>query len=59
MDKKSSIRFPASSSDNRKSEIENLKWSGIVAIGITFAFGGAVAQAQQWFLEPFLRRVRR
>jgi ABC-type uncharacterized transport system substrate-binding protein len=51
MDKKSSIRFPASSSDNRKSKIQNLKWGGIVALVVTlviaFALGGAVAQAQQ------------
>jgi len=34
-------------SDNRKSEIQNQKWLGIVAIGGTFAMCGAVAQAQQ------------
>ena len=34
-------------SGNRKSKIENLKWAGIFAIALTFAFGGAVAQAQQ------------
>jgi putative ABC transport system substrate-binding protein len=34
-------------SDNRKSAIENLKLAGIVAIALTFAFGGAVATAQQ------------
>src|SRR2546427_9312653 len=27
--------------------IQNLKWGGIIAIALTFAFGGAVAQAQQ------------
>jgi hypothetical protein len=27
--------------------MENLKWVGIVAIALTFVFGGAVAQAQQ------------
>jgi len=27
--------------------IENLKWAGIFAIALTFAFGGVVAQAQQ------------
>jgi ABC-type uncharacterized transport system substrate-binding protein len=55
MDKKSSIRFPSSSSDNPKSKtcgersrtIQNLKWVGIFAIALTFAFGGAVAWAQQ------------
>jgi putative ABC transport system substrate-binding protein len=34
-------------SGNRKSKIQNLKWVGIVAIGVTFAMCGAVAQAQQ------------
>src|SRR6266481_7659050 len=34
-------------SANRKSEIQNQKWLGIVAIGVTFAMCGAVAQAQQ------------
>ena len=34
-------------SDNLKSKIQNLKWGGIVAIGVTFALFGAVAQAQQ------------
>jgi putative tryptophan/tyrosine transport system substrate-binding protein len=42
-------------SDNRKSKtciesrrsIQNLKWVGIVAIGVTFAMCGAVAEAQQ------------
>src|SRR4029450_8726761 len=39
-------RFLDSCSDNRKSKIENPKWAGIFAIALTFAFGGAVAQAQ-------------
>ena len=47
MNKKSSIRFPVTSSDNRKSKIQNLKWGGIVALVVTFAMCGAVAQAQQ------------
>src|SRR5215471_4307144 len=34
-------------SDNPKSKIENLKWWGIFAIAFAFAFGGAVALAQQ------------
>ena len=34
-------------SDNRKSKIENRKWVGLLAIGITFAMCGAAAQAQQ------------
>ena len=34
-------------SDNLKSKIENLKLVGIFAIALTFAFGGAVADAQQ------------
>ena len=48
-------RFLDSSSDNRKSKtcterrrsIQNRKWVGIVAIVLTFIFGGAVAEAQQ------------
>ena len=40
-------RFLNSRSDNRKSKIKNLKLGGIVAIGITLAMCGAVAQAQQ------------
>jgi putative ABC transport system substrate-binding protein len=34
-------------SDNRKSKIQNLKWGGIVAIGVAFAMCGVVAAAQQ------------
>ena len=41
------LRFSDSQSDNLKSQIQNLKWLGIVAIGITFAMCGAVAEAQQ------------
>jgi putative tryptophan/tyrosine transport system substrate-binding protein len=48
-------RFLNSSSNNIKSKtcteprrsIQNLKWAGIVAIGVAFAMCGAVAQAQQ------------
>ena len=40
-------RFFDSRSDNRKSKIQNLKWVGIVAIGVTFATCGAVVEAQQ------------
>ena len=40
-------RFFASQSDNLKSKIENRKWVGISAFVLTFAFGGAVALAQQ------------
>jgi putative ABC transport system substrate-binding protein len=40
--------FPSKSlSDNRKSAIQNPKWVGIFAIALTFAFGGAVVEAQQ------------
>jgi putative ABC transport system substrate-binding protein len=35
------------SPNNRESKIQNLKWGGIVAIGVTFAMCGAVATAQQ------------
>ncbi len=41
------IRFADFHSDNLKSKIQNLRWGGIVAIGVTFALFGAVAQAQQ------------
>jgi putative ABC transport system substrate-binding protein len=49
------LRFLSSQSDNRQSKtcaepgrsIENRKWAGIFAIALTFAFGGAVAEAQQ------------
>jgi putative ABC transport system substrate-binding protein len=34
-------------SENRQSKIQNRKWVGIVAIGVTFAMCGAVAEAQQ------------
>jgi putative tryptophan/tyrosine transport system substrate-binding protein len=44
-------RFLNSCSDNRQSKIQKrprrLKWVGILAIALTFAVGGAVAQAQQ------------
>jgi ABC-type uncharacterized transport system substrate-binding protein len=40
------VRRLESFSDNRKSEIQNRKWVGIVALLITFAMCGAVAQAQ-------------
>jgi putative ABC transport system substrate-binding protein len=49
--------FSNSSSDNRKSKIENLKWVRIVAIVVTFAFGGAVAQAQQPTKIPLIGRL--
>jgi putative ABC transport system substrate-binding protein len=40
--------FPSKSlSDNRKSAIQNPKWMGIFAIALTFAFGGALVDAQQ------------
>jgi putative ABC transport system substrate-binding protein len=40
-------RFLDFYSDNRKSKIENRKWVWLLAIALTFAVGGAVAQAQQ------------
>ena len=43
----SSRQFSEFYSANRKSEIQNPKWLGIVAISVTFAMCGAVAQAQQ------------
>jgi putative ABC transport system substrate-binding protein len=41
------MRFLDSLSDNPKSKIENPKLVGLLAITLTFAIGGAVAQAQQ------------
>src|SRR5713226_1611584 len=41
------IRFFDSQSDNRKSEIENLKWLGLSVIAFVLVVTGAVAQAQQ------------
>jgi putative ABC transport system substrate-binding protein len=41
------MRSSSSRSDNRKSKIQNLKWGGIVTIGVAFAICGAVATAQQ------------
>jgi hypothetical protein len=49
------IRFSQCRSDNRKLKtctelrrsIQNLKWCGIVAIGVTFVMCGVAAQAQQ------------
>ena len=43
----SSKRVSDSCSDNRKSKIQNLKLVGIVALIVTFAMCGAVAEAQQ------------
>src|SRR5262249_39554162 len=43
----SAKRISESCSDNLKSAIQNRKWLGIFAVSFTFAFGGAVAQAQQ------------
>ena len=39
--------FKSILSSNLKSKIQNLKWVGILAIAVTFAFGAAVATAQQ------------
>ncbi len=47
MNRRSWERWLDSFSDNRKSEIENPKLVGLVAIGVAFALCGAVAQAQQ------------
>ncbi|MBM2806335.1 MAG: transporter substrate-binding protein [Deltaproteobacteria bacterium] len=41
------MRWLDSFSGNQKSKIQNPKWIRVVAIVATFAFGGAVAQAQQ------------
>ncbi len=42
-----SIRFPAFSSGNRKSKIQNRKWMGLFAIVVALAVCGARAEAQQ------------
>ncbi len=55
-----SMRLGFSCSDNRKSKtcteprrsIRNPKWLGIIALGVTFAMCGVVAQAQQPTLVP-------
>jgi putative tryptophan/tyrosine transport system substrate-binding protein len=47
MNKKHWVRCQNSFSDNLKSKIKNPKWVGIFAIALTFAFGGAVVDAQQ------------
>jgi putative ABC transport system substrate-binding protein len=47
MNKGSRIRWQDTFSDNRKSEIQNLKWIAIVAIAVAFAICGTAAQAQQ------------
>ena len=59
MTKTFSIRLPASSSDNRKSKIENLKWLGLSVIAFVLVGTGAMATAQQTgkifrigFLDP-------
>jgi putative tryptophan/tyrosine transport system substrate-binding protein len=46
MNESKRILLGTSSSDNPKSKIQNLKLGGIVAIAVTFAMCGAVAQAQ-------------
>jgi putative tryptophan/tyrosine transport system substrate-binding protein len=60
MHQKTWMRSLSFRSDNRKSKvcteshrsIQNRKWVGIVAIGLTFAMCGAVAQAQQTVKMP-------
>src|SRR5437899_4170243 len=47
MKRKSWLRVLNSCSDNFKSQIQNRKWSGIVAIAVSFAMCGAVVEAQQ------------
>jgi putative tryptophan/tyrosine transport system substrate-binding protein len=47
MNRRSWVRWLDSFSDNRKSKIQNRKLVGIIALVVTFAFGGAVAPAQQ------------
>jgi len=47
MNQKSWLRVLNSCSYNLKSKIQNLKWGGIVAVGVTFGLFGGAAQAQQ------------
>jgi len=47
MNKRSRMRWLDSFFDSRKSKIQNLKWSGVVAIVVTFAFGAVAVEAQQ------------
>ena len=47
MQKKYRMRFACSFSDSRKSKIQNRKLVGIVALVVTLAMAGTVAQAQQ------------
>jgi putative ABC transport system substrate-binding protein len=47
MKRKPYTRFLSFQSDNLKLKIQNLKWGGVVAIGVAFALCGAVAEAQQ------------
>jgi putative ABC transport system substrate-binding protein len=47
-------RFFTSQSDNRKSQIENLKLVALVTLLVTFAAGGATAYAQQ---QPKIPRI--
>ena len=42
-----SIRFPAFSSGNRKSKIQNRKWVGLFAFVVALTVCGAGAEAQQ------------
>ena len=47
MNERIRIRSLHADSDNLKSKIENRKWVGLFAIGVTFGMCGAVAEAQQ------------
>src|SRR5262245_8369842 len=47
MNRRSWMRWLDSFSDNRKYRIQNRKLVGIIALVVTFTFGGAVALAQQ------------
>ena len=47
MIERSWMRWPNSSSTNRKSKIQNLKWAGLFAIVVALTMCGARAQAQQ------------
>jgi hypothetical protein len=48
------MRWPDSCSRNRKSEMQNRKWVGLVALVVTLAACGALAEAQQVTKVPLI-----
>jgi putative ABC transport system substrate-binding protein len=58
MQRRFRIRLGLSCSDNRKSKIQNRKLVGIIALVVTFAMCGAVADAQQQAKVPKIGQIR-